>query len=57
VNAIKIKDPNFIELEQFCEDFGFMELGVKLSDFGPSINFKEGTAASKATQKQKQKQE
>jgi hypothetical protein len=55
-NAIKIKDPNFIELEQFCEDFGFMELGVKLSDFRPSINLKEGTAASEAKQKDKQKQ-
>jgi hypothetical protein len=52
-NAIKIKNPNFIELEQFCDDFGFTELGVKLSDFRPSISFKEGAAASEAKQKQK----
>jgi hypothetical protein len=55
-NAIKITDTNFIELEQFCEDFGFMELGVKLSDFRPSINFKEGATASEAKQEQEQKQ-
>jgi hypothetical protein len=47
-NAIKIKDPNFIELEQFCEDFGFTELGVKLSEFRPSMDFKERAAASEA---------
>jgi hypothetical protein len=29
-----------------------MELGVKLSNFRPSINFKEGAAASEAKQKQ-----
>jgi hypothetical protein len=46
VIKIEIKDPNFIELEQFCEDFGFMELGVKLFDFRPSMNFTEGAAAS-----------
>jgi hypothetical protein len=43
---IKIKDPDFIELEQFCEGFGFTKLGVKLSDFRPSINLKEGAATS-----------
>jgi hypothetical protein len=37
-NAIKITDPNFIELEEFC----FIELAAKLSEFRPSINFKEG---------------
>jgi hypothetical protein len=50
-NEIKIKDPDFIELEQFCEDFGFTELGVKLSDFRPSINLKEGATASEAKSK------
>jgi hypothetical protein len=54
-NAIKIRDPNFIELEQLCEDFDFTELGVKLSDFRLSINFKQGAAASQVKQKQKQK--
>jgi hypothetical protein len=37
------------------EDFGFIELGVKLSDFRPSIDFKEGATASEAKQKQTQK--
>jgi hypothetical protein len=50
-NAIKINDPNFIELEQFCEDFDFTELGVKLFDFRPSMNFTEGATASEAEAK------
>jgi hypothetical protein len=38
--AIKITDPNFIELEELC----FTELPAKLSDFHTSINFKERAA-------------
>jgi hypothetical protein len=46
-NAIKITDLNFIELEEFY----FTEFAAKLSDFHPSINFKERTAETKPTTK------
>jgi hypothetical protein len=44
-NAIKITDTNYTELEQFCEDFGFMELAAKLSEFRPLMDFKESEDA------------
>jgi hypothetical protein len=44
-NAIKITNPNFIELEEF----DFTELASKLSNFHPSINFKERAAETKTT--------
>jgi hypothetical protein len=47
-NAIKITDPNFIELEEFY----FKELAAKLSNFHPSINFKERAAETKTKVKQ-----
>jgi hypothetical protein len=46
-NAIKITDPNFSELEEFH----FMELAAKLSDFHPSMNFKERAAETKTKTK------
>jgi hypothetical protein len=48
-NAIKITDQNFIELEEFY----LTELAAKLSNFHPSINFKERAAETKTKQKQK----
>jgi hypothetical protein len=39
--AIKITDTNYTELERLCNEFGFSELGAKLSEFRPSIDFKE----------------
>jgi hypothetical protein len=44
-NAINITDTNFTELHQLCEEFGFSELPTKLSDFRPSMNFKEADDA------------
>jgi hypothetical protein len=41
-NAINITDTNFTELHQLCEEFGFSELTAKLSEFCPSMDFKEG---------------
>jgi hypothetical protein len=43
-NAIKITDPNFIKLEEFC----FTELAAKLSNFPLSINFTEREAETEA---------
>jgi hypothetical protein len=40
-NAIKITDTNYTELERLCEEFGFSELAAKLSEFRPSMDFKE----------------
>jgi hypothetical protein len=40
-NAINITDTNFTELHRLCLEFGFSELAAKLSEFRPSINFKE----------------
>jgi hypothetical protein len=41
-NSINITDTNLTELHQLCEEFGFSELSVKLSEFRPSMGFKEG---------------
>jgi hypothetical protein len=41
-NAINITDTNFTELDRLCEEFGFLEFAVKLSEFRPSMDFKEG---------------
>jgi hypothetical protein len=38
--AINIRDTNFTELQQLCEEFGFTELSAKLSDFRSSMDFK-----------------
>jgi hypothetical protein len=48
-NPIKITDLNFIELEEFY----FTEFAAKLSNFHPSINFKERAAETKAKTKAK----
>jgi hypothetical protein len=40
-NAINITDTNFRELDRLCEEFGFSELTAKLSEFRPSMDFKE----------------
>jgi archaellum component FlaC len=40
-NTIKITDTNFTELTQLSEEFGFSELATKLSEFRPSMDFKE----------------
>jgi hypothetical protein len=47
-NAINITDINFIELDQLCEEFGFTEIGAKLSEFHPSMYFKESESKSKS---------
>jgi glutathionylspermidine synthase len=41
-NAIKITNTNFTELHRLSQEFGFSELAVKLSEFRPSLDFKEG---------------
>jgi hypothetical protein len=46
-NAIKITDPNFIELEEFYFTQLAAKLAAKLSHFHPSINFKERSAETK----------
>jgi hypothetical protein len=43
-NAINITDTNFTELHQLCDEFGFTELAAKLSEFRPSMDFKEPEA-------------
>jgi hypothetical protein len=40
-NPINITDTNFTELDRLCKEFGFSELAAKLSEFRPSMNFKE----------------
>jgi hypothetical protein len=40
-NSINITDTNFTELHRLCEEFGFSELGAKLSEFRPSMDFTE----------------
>jgi FtsZ-binding cell division protein ZapB len=40
-NAINITDTNFTELLRLCEEFAFSELAAKLSEFCPSIDFRE----------------
>jgi hypothetical protein len=44
-NAINIMDTNFTELDRLCDEFGFSELAVKLSEFCPSMDFKEAEDA------------
>jgi hypothetical protein len=43
--AITITGTNFAELKLLCEEFGFVEFAVKLSDFRPSKDFKEAEDA------------
>jgi hypothetical protein len=40
-NAINITDTNFTEFQRLCEEFDFTELAAKLSEFRPSMDFKE----------------
>jgi uncharacterized coiled-coil protein SlyX len=40
-NAINLTSTNFTELDRLCNEFGFSELSAKLSEFRPSIDFKE----------------
>jgi hypothetical protein len=40
-NAINIMDTNVTELERLCEEFDFAEIAAKLSEFRPSMDFKE----------------
>jgi hypothetical protein len=40
-NAIKITETNYIELERWCDEFGFFELAAKLSEFGSSMDFQK----------------
>jgi hypothetical protein len=40
-NAINITGRNFAELRRLCEEFSFSELAAKLSEFRPSMDFKE----------------
>jgi uncharacterized protein YdcH (DUF465 family) len=40
-NAINITDMNFTELHRLCNEFGFTKLAANLSNFRPSIDFKE----------------
>jgi hypothetical protein len=40
-NAINITNTNFTELDRLCKEFGFSEIAAKLSEFRPSMNFKE----------------
>jgi hypothetical protein len=43
-NAINITDTNVTELHRLCNEFGFTELAAKLSEFRPSMDFKEPEA-------------
>jgi hypothetical protein len=40
-HAINITNTNYTELHRLCAEFGFAELSAKLSEFRPSIDFKE----------------
>jgi hypothetical protein len=40
-NASNISDTNVTELHPLCEEFDFIELAAKLSEFRPSMDFKE----------------
>jgi hypothetical protein len=44
-NAIKITATSFTEFHRLCEEFSFSELGTKLSEFSPSMDFKEAEDA------------
>jgi hypothetical protein len=43
-NAINITDTNFRELQRLCEEIDFTEIAAKLSEFRPSMDFKEAEA-------------
>jgi hypothetical protein len=43
-NAINITDTNYTELQRLCNKFGFTEVAAKLSEFRPSMAFKEAEA-------------
>jgi predicted CopG family antitoxin len=45
-NTINITDTNYTELKQLCEEFGFSEIAAKLSEFRPSVDFKEAEDAN-----------
>jgi uncharacterized coiled-coil protein SlyX len=40
-NAINITNTNLTEFDRLCKEFGFSELSAKLSEFRPSMRFKE----------------
>jgi hypothetical protein len=44
-NAINITDANYTELERLCNEFGFTEVAAQLSEFRPSMDFKEAEGA------------
>jgi hypothetical protein len=44
-NAVNITATNLTGLDQLCGEFGFSELTGKLSEFCPSLSFKEGEDA------------
>jgi hypothetical protein len=43
-NVIKITTTNFTELDRLCVEFGLTEIAAKLSEFRPSMAFKEAEA-------------
>jgi hypothetical protein len=43
-NAINITDTHFTELDRLWKKFGFSELEAKLSEFRPSMAFKDSAA-------------
>jgi predicted RNase H-like nuclease (RuvC/YqgF family) len=49
-NAIDITDTNFTELKQLCEEFGFSEIAAQLSEFHPSMDFKEANETEDANE-------
>jgi hypothetical protein len=44
-NAVKITDTNFTEFQRLCEEFGFKGFAARLSEFRPSMDFKEAKQA------------
>jgi predicted nuclease with TOPRIM domain len=44
-NTIKTTDTHCTELYRLCKEFGFTELAAKLSEFRPSMDFKESEDA------------
>jgi hypothetical protein len=48
-NAINITSTNFTELDRLCEEFSFSELSAKLSEFRPSIDFKDTKTLQRIT--------
>jgi hypothetical protein len=41
-NVTSSTDMNYTELDRLCEELDFSELAAKLSEFRPSMDFKEG---------------